>query len=189
MSSNEKKEYELINLGFEYPGMTGGIRWAVVTDLDISELEERYGDVLSIYKPYVVMTTEQGKVFHEYAQNEKKHDMRGIRHHDMFGYEEGLTEYLNSVFSKDEPEDAVVNKMRYEALVAAIDLLPDKQRRRCKMYFLMELTVDEIAEIEGITYQKVSESIIKAKGNLEKIEKNKVFLKGACKNASLCGYR
>ena len=81
-----KKEYELINLGFEYPGMTGGIRWAVVTDLDIGELEEK-----------------------------------------------------------------------------------------CKMYFLMELTVDEIAEIEGITHQKVSESIIKAKGNLEKILKKIKF--------------
>ncbi len=55
MSSNEKKEYELINLGFEYPGMTGGARWAVITDLDIHELEERYRDELSIFKPYVVM--------------------------------------------------------------------------------------------------------------------------------------
>lgn len=175
MSTNENKEYELINLGFEYPGMTGGVKWAVITDLDIHELEERHGKELLIYKPYVVMTTEQGKVFREYELNEKKYDMRNIRHHDMFGYEEGLTEYLNSIFSKYEPEDAVVNKMRYEALVSAIDLLPDKQRRRCKMYYLMDLTVDEIAEIEGITHQKVSESIIKAKGNLEKILKKLKF--------------
>ena len=42
MNINEKNEYEIIDLGYEYPGMTGGVKWAVVTDLDWEVLEKRY---------------------------------------------------------------------------------------------------------------------------------------------------
>ncbi len=43
MNTNEKNEYEVINLGYEYPGMTGGVKWAVVTNLSQDELNRKYG--------------------------------------------------------------------------------------------------------------------------------------------------
>ena len=57
--NENKTEYEVINLGYEYPGMTGGVKWAVVTDLDQATLMEKYGKELSQYAPFVLMTMEQ----------------------------------------------------------------------------------------------------------------------------------
>ena len=171
MNINEKNEYEVVNLGYEYPGMTGGVKWAVITDLEQTVLEERYGDELKAYKPYVLMTVEQGEAFKEYDRNENKHDMRRMRHHDFWGYEEGTTEYCNSVFSTEEPEDEVIKRLDSMALIKALDKLPEKQRRRCKLYFLMGLGEDEIAKLEGVSHQMVSLSINAALVRLRKIIK------------------
>ena len=192
MSINEKTEYEVINLGYEYPGMTGGVKWAVITDLPqneledkygaqlsgyrpyvimTSELEDKYGAQLSGYRPYVIMTSEQGEAFREYDRNENKHDMRSIRHHDVFGYEEGLTEYLNSVFSSNEPEDAVIAKSEEAAFMKILDKLPDAQRRRCILHFCNGLSEAEIARAEGVSRPMITKSLKQA------IEKLKIYLK------------
>lgn len=171
MNINEKNEYEVINLGYEYPGMTGGVKWAVVTDLDQATLMEKYGKELSPYAPFVLMTMEQGEAFREYDRNENKHDMRRMRHHDFWEYEEGTTEYCNSVFSTEEPEDEVIKRLDSMALIKALDKLPEKQRRRCKLYFLMGLGEDEIAKLEGVSHQMVSLSINAALVRLRKIIK------------------
>ena len=171
MSTNEKTEYEVINLGYEYPGMTGGVKWAVIADLGLKELAEKYADELSEYTPYVVMTVEQGKAFHDYDLNEKKHDMRSIRHHDMFGYEEGLTEYFHSVFSSNEPEDAVIAKAEEAAFMKILDKLPEAQRRRCILHFCNGLSEAEIAVAEGVSRPMITKSLKQA------MEKLKVYLK------------
>ena len=171
MNINQKNEYEVINLGYEYPGMTGGVKWAVVTNLSQDELNRKYGAELAGYKPYILMTVEQGNAFHDYDLNEKKHDMRSIRHHDMFGYEEGLTEYCHSVFSCDEPEDTVIAKMEHEKFREAIDRLPEAQRRRCILYFYHGLTEKEISKAEGVTQPMVTKSLDQAMKNLKKFLK------------------
>ena len=171
MSINERSEYEVVNLGYEYPGMTGGVTWAVITDLPQNELEDKYGAQLSGYRPYVIMTSEQGEAFREYDRNENKHDMRSIRHHDVFGYEEGLTEYLNSVFSSNEPEDAVIAKSEEAAFMKILDKLPDAQRRRCILHFCNGLSEAEIARAEGVSRPMITKSLKQA------IEKLKIYLK------------
>ncbi len=162
------EEYEVINLGYEYPGMTGGVKWAVVTDLDMETLFEKYGEELSQYMPYVVMNSEQGEAFREYDRNEKKHEMRRIRHHVYTGYEEGMTEYMNSVFSTEEPEDTVMEKMEYERFKDALDKLPPAQKRRCILYFYHGLSEREIARAEGVSQQMISNSLDAALKNLQK---------------------
>ena len=117
------------------------------------------------------MTMEQGEAFHEYDRNENKHDMRSIRHHDLFGYEEGLTEYFHSVFSNDEPEDAVIARAEREKMREALDKLPQVQRRRCILYFYHGLDEKEIAKAEGVTQQMVSKSLDQAMKNLKGILK------------------
>ncbi|SDB03935.1 sigma-70 family RNA polymerase sigma factor [Butyrivibrio sp. INlla16] len=168
------EECSVVNLGFEYPGMTGGVKWAVITDLDKSVLEERYGDALMPYKPYVIMSVEQGQAFREYELNEKKHDMRQLRHHDYQGYEEGTTEYMHSVFSSDEPEDMVISKMEYEVLRETIDKLPEKQKKRCKLYFYYGFSEAEIARIEGVSQKNISTALSAAIKNLKKVLENRV---------------
>ena len=103
--------------------------------------------------------------------NENKHDMRRMRHHDFWGYDEGTTEYCNSVFSTEKPKDAVIKRLDSMALIKALDKLHEKQRRRCKLYFLMGLGEDEIAKLEGVSHQMVSLSINAALVRLRKIIK------------------
>ena len=56
-------------------------------------------------------------------------------------------------------DDIVAAKMDNEALMAAIDKLPDKQRRRVILYFFHGLTYEEIARIEKCKYQAIQYSI------------------------------
>ena len=56
-------------------------------------------------------------------------------------------------------DDIVATKMENEALMAAIDKLPDKQRRRVILYFFHGLTYEEIARIEKCKYQAIQYSI------------------------------
>lgn len=76
------KDYELINLEVEYPGIQGGCRWAVATDLSREELFQKYGEVLEMYNPLLLITTEQAEVFKDFNHNEEKHKKRALRCHD-----------------------------------------------------------------------------------------------------------
>ncbi len=169
-NKDNNKEYEVINLGYEYPGMKGGIKWAVITELDSEMLLEKYGDELSMFKPFVVMTKAQGEVLKDYDRNEAKHRMRRVRTCSLDGYVEGETEYIYSVFSKDEPEDIVVQMDEVECLRKAVETLTDIQKRRLKLYFYNDLTAREIAELEGVSHKNVLKSLNEA---IKKIQKYK----------------
>lgn len=67
-------------------------------------------------------------------------------------------------------DDIVAAKMENETLMAAVDKLPDKQRRRVILYFFHGLTYEEIARIEKCQYQAIQHSICSA------IEKLKNYL-------------
>ena len=114
------------------------------------------------------MNSEQGEAFREYDRNEKKHEMRRIRHHVFSGYEEGMTEYMNSVFSSEEPEDTVMEKMEYERFRDALDKLPSAQKRRGILYFYHGLSENEIARAEGVSRQMIFKSLNAAMKNLKK---------------------
>lgn len=107
-------------------------------------------------------------LFRNYKRNEAKHEMRRIRHHIFGGYEEGMIEYMNSVFSKEEPEETVMEKLEYERFKEALDKLPPAQKRRCILYFYHGLSEKEIAKAEGVSQQMVSLSLDGALKNLKK---------------------
>lgn len=166
--NSENKEYKLINLGFEYPGMTGGAKWAVITDLDIHELEEKYREELAIYKPYIVMTSEQGKVIHDFEQNEKKHGMRDARFHDACGYDEGMTEIVHDITSDNGVEEMMIKMSEHEKIRNALNRLPEVQRRRCVLYFYYGMSEPEIARLEGVSRSSIRDSLSAAIKNLKK---------------------
>lgn len=65
-------------------------------------------------------------------------------------------------------EDEVESKMLQEELKVAINELSNIQKRRLKMYYFNELTLDEIAMLENTSHQAISKSIIRA---IEEIRK------------------
>ena len=65
-------------------------------------------------------------------------------------------------------DDIVAAKMENESLMAAVDKLPTKQRRRVILYFFHGLTYGVIARIENCTHQAVQQSVCNSLKKLKK---------------------
>ena len=85
-----------------------------------------------------------------------------MRSCSLDGYVEGETEYIYSIFSKDEPEDIAIQLEEMTLLRKAIVSLTQVQRRRLKLYFFNGLTIREIAKLEGVSHKNVLKSLSEA---------------------------
>ena len=68
-------------------------------------------------------------------------------------------------------EDAVFRKLQNAQLHAAMQMLPEKQRKRLILYYFQNYTYAQIAEMEGCTVMPVKRSIDKAVAQLAKLMK------------------
>lgn len=66
-------------------------------------------------------------------------------------------------------EETVIQEIRNKELHIAINTLPEKQRKRLKLYYFENLTYEEIAKLEGCKYQTIQESIYAALKKIKKI--------------------
>ena len=67
------------------------------------------------------------------------------------------------------PETILENYQQHEELYAAIMSLPEKQAKRIYARFFLGMTINEIAQIEGVSKSRVSESIRTGLKKLKKI--------------------
>ncbi len=165
------KEYELISLEVEYPGIQGGCRWAVATDLSREELFEKYGKELEMYNPLLLITTEQAEAFKDYNRNEEKHKKRAFRCHDPRGYMEGDEKKQRAVVYDgliSMAVDFTMAMVMKTLLQSAFDRLSEVQKRRLLLRYKYELTERQIAEVEGVSHQSVHESIESALDEMKK---------------------
>ena len=145
------------------------------------------------YNPYTIGTTEDGHHWLTFT------DGQGHRHHfeisaavfalfDSFElddlsylnevdrhYEQSeLTEgslYDRAVYRPVTVEESALQNMEYAQLHKAISELPDIQRRRLILYYFQGLTYEQIAEMEGCTFQAVAKSVAAAEKRLKKFLK------------------
>lgn len=68
--------------------------------------------------------------------------------------------------------EEVEKNIENDILRNAIDKLTDTQKRRVKMYYFEDMTLQEIAEKEGCSVKNIHKSIEQAKEKLKKILKN-----------------
>lgn len=73
-----------------------------------------------------------------------------------------------AVMPQESVEETVSRRMEVEALHRAIAKLPNIQRRRLILYYFGELTYQQIAEMEGCTFQAVAKSVVAAEKFLKK---------------------
>lgn len=59
-------------------------------------------------------------------------------------------------------EDTVLQSLEYERLHKAIMELSETQRRRLTLYYFRGLTYEQIAKLEGCTFQAVAKSVLAA---------------------------
>ena len=70
-------------------------------------------------------------------------------------------------------EDEILNKLYCEEVFSLLNELPELQRKRIKMYYFSNMSLEEIAKIEGTTHQAISKSINNGIRKLQKLVKNK----------------
>lgn len=93
---------------------------------------------------------------------------RHIEHSEVF--ENNLNERV-----MDKPislEDEIIRKASFDELKKAINMLPEVQKRRIKMYYFDELSVYQIADMEHSSHQAISKSLGLAIQKLKEILKN-----------------
>ena len=93
-----------------------------------------------------------------------------IEHSEI--YEETLEKRI--VNRQELIEDSIIKKDNFEKLHNAINELSDIEKRRIRMYYFEDKTLDEIAEIERTSHQAISKSIHNSLKKLEKLLKFKI---------------
>ena len=88
------KDCKLINLKYEYNGYTGDEKWAIITELSVKELWEKYPLVIERYSPFVHLSIAQGEVIDDANRNEDKYAKRSSRTLDCYGYDDEMASYL-----------------------------------------------------------------------------------------------
>jgi len=113
-----------------------------------------------IYSAFDKFELEDVSQIHKYSKY--------IEHSEI--YEETLNK--RAMDKQLSVEELVEHKMDIDDLKLAIDKLSDVQKRRLKMYYFEDMTLNEIAEIEGCSIKNVHKSIEQAKENIKKSLKN-----------------
>ena len=101
-------------------------------------------------------------------------DLKELNEYDRHIEHSELTEHsLNNrmLFKQESIEDLIIRETSLKDLRKAINMLPEVQRRRIKLYYFDELTEKEIAKLENVSQKNISKSLTIAKNNLKEILK------------------
>ena len=134
------KDCKLINLKYEYNGYTGDERWAIITELSVKELWEKYPLVIERYSPFVHLSIAQGEVINDANRNEDKYAKRSSRTLLAKGFREAGQTVANAFRTfADKPEVDYSQKEQKHPITKAV-LAPMKAVK--KMLVSMELHLD-----------------------------------------------
>lgn len=151
---NKSKDNPYI-LGFDEDKKTYTVEF-----VDNKKVMHKIAISVELYKAFDSFELEDISQIHKF----RKH----IEHSEI--YEETLN---NRMITKPiSIEDEVESKIMFEELKYAIDKLTDIQKRRIKMYYFEDMTLEQIAAVEGSTHQAISKSINKGIEEIKRIMKN-----------------
>ena len=71
-------------------------------------------------------------------------------------------------------EDVIIRKVTFEKLHYAIQQLSEIEKRRIKMYYFEDKTLEEIAKIENTSHQAISKSLQNSRKKLKNLLKFKI---------------
>ncbi|MBQ9030712.1 MAG: hypothetical protein IJ106_04575 [Parasporobacterium sp.] len=189
-----KDDCTVINLATEYPGFEGTVKYLILTDLPREELEEKYGNILSGYSPYITWRkTDMLEIKNDFQRNEDKYAKRALRNEesdwDETSQSQGcrFTKAYDEGFEKKMEEDVVVYEQDAAIRMAFLSL-PEHQKKRIWLRAGVGFTYEQIGKIEGINGKNAWKSIGAAMESLKKnYEKNirKIFSEGVKNDGSL----
>ncbi len=101
------------------------------------------------------------EIFEEFDEFEKE-DARQIQEmarHNELNIVTEATLNRRAFYKPESVDDIIIKNIDNEKLQKALDKLTKQQRRRILLYYDYQLTMEEIATIEGCSKQSVQESI------------------------------
>lgn len=142
------------------------------------------------YNPYNIFELD-GKYYIEFADGQRKEQCMEIRTelYEVFDRSElddlkylniidrhieqseiyEITMYKRSRQSGESAENEAIRNIILNDLYTAISKLPKIQRRRLILYYFVGLTYEQIAEMEGCSFQAIAKSVTIAEKNLKKL--------------------
>ncbi len=155
MKKRQKSNDNPYTLGFDEGKQTYTVEF-----VDNKKLIHKVDISVEVYQAFDKFELEDISQIHKY----RKH----IEHSEV--YEETLnTRMMDKTTTLEEQ---VEEKILIEELKSIINLLSDIQKRRIKMYYFENMTLEQIAKIEGSTHQAISKSISKGIDEIRKIMKS-----------------
>ena len=132
------------------------------------DLRKEYPHLDSTYSEYPV-SYKIDAVFEEYRLAEQALEKRRTRNGDVVSLDSdpGIEEHIAD--HQPGPEDETIKHIQNEALYKALRSIPRKQAERIYAYYFMDMTLDEIAEAEGVYKSAVRKSIMLGKQKLKEI--------------------
>ena len=173
-----REECTVINMGLEYPGYSGPVKWVIITDYSRNELEAKYMEVLKRFSPYETCPASAKEAIVEFNRNEDKFKKRQLRGTSIFDLDETVDCRCPAVPSfVDQQEKAEQEEQEHNARVngvrEALSALTEIQLRRLCMYHLQKMTYQEIAAAEGIKdHKSIRESVKAAEKKFKKVFRN-----------------
>ena len=172
---NFKAECSFFKCEEEYPGWTGKEKYGIITGLTKEELEAKYPQVIVAISPYILLDSEFGRIRAEAKRNEHKHEMRAKRTISIFEMDEEAeamhSELASPDFISEMIEKQENDRVKKEKILLCREILShlnDKQKERIVKYYILNKTIEEIAEEECCTPQAISQAILRAKKTFTK---------------------
>ncbi len=110
--------------------------------------------------------------FHQFDLYDSAYYLRTYRHGGLLSLDCGDQLERSAAVVVLSPYDIVERKEKIHHLYRAIAQLPEKQRSRICAYYLLDMTLQEIADSEGTCVSSVQEGIQRGLRRLRKILKD-----------------
>lgn len=162
--ANECTVFELKN---EYTDYAGYEQFGIITALTNKQLTEKYGTLLDIYKPYIVLGLDFGEIRNQFIRNEWKHEKR-LKRGLSYGIDDSL-EVHHEECAVPDCVDKVISNEESQNLWSAIKKLPLIQQQRVIKHFFDGKSSRTIAKEEGVYYSAVDKSLRAAIKNLKEL--------------------
>lgn len=108
---------------------------------------------------YIEVSDEIAEVFKQFSKDEHRQKEK-IRYHRAFHSLDAGDGIENDIlFISATPQELYERKLTQEELYAAINQLPEKQAKRIYARYFQDMTVLQIAKIEGVDESSVREVI------------------------------
>lgn len=126
-----------------------------------------------IYKEDYIVTLpdEVVEVLKDAKRKETAHRIRTYRYKAYFSLDCGDNIEREMRHHVPSVQEIIEKNMEEEKLYAALDRLPEKQRKRVYAHYILGIKQSDIAKIEGTSVSTVHESIRRGLRRLEKILK------------------